>query len=114
MARILLLSVHWPARALVRAELEERGHDVIGLDDPEELAHHPAPDLLILDAAGLGLDAPALRALRARSGAPRAVLALSALDADRLAPARAAFDRTLVRPFTVGQVVAAAEEALGV
>lgn len=115
MARIVILSGEWAARALLRAELEERGHDAVGVPDLQglrELPIWPPIDLLIVDAAGLGIDAEEVRALPASCGAAHAILVLGVFDAPHLAPARPAYDHVLVRPVTIGALADAAEAVL--
>ena len=105
---VLLIQPEWPARALLKTELEEEGWDVLGADTPGlavdlATARGFRPDAVVVDTVGLSIDAVDLRGLQfARGCAPLLLLQSSQYD-----PPYAALSPTamLPRPFTIGDVV---------
>lgn len=112
---LLVMPDHWQ-RVLVRAELIERGHDVVGATSPEE-ALRVAPfdpergpvSILVLDQeVAEGEEAALLPALLARHPDARKML----LRHPTLADPAGRWDRIISRPVSVGEVAAAVEEML--
>jgi hypothetical protein len=104
---VLVVPRHWE-RALLRAELIERGHDVAalrGLGDllffrPAQAGHAPISVVLIDDKALAGRRRQLLPVVRARNPAARFVLLTGATDR----PADAGATEVLRRPMSIGQV----------
>ena len=116
-ARILLVSATWPQRALLKAQLEETGFEVIGTATPEEaldwLTDGPAFDLVILDTQHLPPDPRLLRQLGDR-GLPTIVLTgpFDRARWERVLPG-VNVRATLVRPVFIREVVRAVRDVLG-
>lgn len=116
--RILLLSRDWQTRALVLAELKERGYDVLALPGltwgiKAIVQGRVEPPLIIVDSRDDPDVTPEkVRALqRMVPNAPVVVLA-TVFDRAALDPLRREVAAFLVRPFTVGDVVATVERLL--
>jgi hypothetical protein len=106
--RVLVVSPeHW-ARALVRAELRERGYDAIGAGTIEVARRERPVDLLVLDQHALGERAQSVDELQSRLGRPATVLLALGLAE----PPQGAWARVLRRPLRIGDVVAAIETLL--
>lgn len=107
-ARVLLIQREWPARALLKAELEEAGWEVLGADTLRlaldlSAARGFRPDVFLVDAMGLSADAGDLQDLQFMRGrAPLLLLQSSQYD---LSDAALSPSAILRRPFTVGDVV---------
>lgn len=106
--RILLIQPEWPARALLKAVLEEEDCEVLGADTPRLAINLSTvrgfrPDVIVLDAVGLSADATDLQELQfLRGHAPLLLLRSSQYDPPdaELSPSA-----VLRRPFTIGDVV---------
>lgn len=117
-ARIAIVASAWLPRVLLRAELEEAGHEVTGY---ESLTDGIVPlrmglqalDLVIFDTLGADLDASRLRELRLAAGPTPVLILTGHYDAGRLDFEALGFPHRLVRPVFVGSVVEAAERLLG-
>ena len=105
---------HWP-RALLRAELIERGYDATGFVTLEEAIHRlmlpPArrPELLVLDRRDQVVD-ERMSALLSRAGVPILVVAdIAHPGGDALAPVV----EILRRPVTMGSIADAVDRLIG-
>lgn len=104
---ILVIPDQWP-RALLRAELRERGYDAVGAKDLVDALGIPASDpdrgpvrLVLLDHRVLaGPEDLLLFRLRSRHGDSPVVLLASATAA----PERGAWARVLRRPLSIGEI----------
>lgn len=113
--RVLLIQSEWPARALLKAQLEAEGCDVIGADSVGTALDFCVkrgfrPTVIVLDAVGLSSQAADLHLLpRLRSGAPLIALVSTHLDL----PLINALSPTMLlkRPFSIGDVVTAVLES---
>jgi ActR/RegA family two-component response regulator len=116
MTPLLLISGEWPLRALLRAELLERGYDVTAVDSFDEaelllLRRAVAPSRVVFDLARVDHPAAALETLRRLVGSGR-VVTLTSAGALPAAEVRAlGFAHVLARPFSVADVVAEAAKA---
>jgi len=115
MASILLIAQGWTPRVLIRAELEEEGHDVTGcltLDEGLLLLRQHASryDAVILDTLGQETSPRALARL-ASAGPPILVLT-GPYDLASIDLAGLGFRQVLVRPVFVGDVVTAVRKIL--
>jgi hypothetical protein len=114
---IVLLGPEWRERALLRAQLIEEGHDVIAIDawPIPRLYRQPGmtPRMMIVDLHGLPDPRATLDELRLVIPPDRVlvVTALGTLTADEIR--RLGF-RTIARPATIGEIVAAAASLLPV
>ena len=105
---MLLIQEEWPARALLKAELEDGGWEVLGANTLRLALHLSAarrfrPNVIVVDAVGLSADSAELEALRLLRG--RATLLL--LQSNQYDPSETtalAPSAVLRRPFTVGYV----------
>ena len=114
-----LVERDWQTRACLKAQLEEEGHNVSGLQTPRQALalvrrRILRPDLLILDLAGQPSDElPHFLDLAVLAPAA-GVIVLKAPTLAGLPEVEARAERVLVRPFTVGDVAqAVAEVAAG-
>jgi DNA-binding response OmpR family regulator len=114
---LLLLSAAWPDRALIKAQLETSGYDVVGVDSFDDAARwlrsRVPVDLLILDTRELDPDPDFLRRL---AELHRPVLLLTGIfDAPAwdLPALGVRLVGILVRPFFIGDVVEAVRKGLG-
>jgi hypothetical protein len=104
---ILAIPDQWP-RALLRAELRERGYDAVGAKDLVDALGIPASDpgrgpvrLLLVDHGALaGPEDLLLFRLSGRYGDPPVVLLASAATA----PPRGPWTRVLRRPVSIGEI----------
>ena len=111
--RALLIQSEWPARALIKAELENAGWDVLGADTVRlaldlSTARGFRPDGIVVDSVGLYADSSEINALRFLSADATLLLLESSLYLSSLASALSP-SAVLRRPFTVGDVA----DALG-
>lgn len=110
---LLVMPAQWP-RALLRAELEERGYDAIGAPDVGFALRYRAAEpgrgpvrLIVVDQDALGGDAHLLlEGLALRHGQPPLLLLAHAA---RPTPP-GAWSRVLRRPLRLGELADAAEE----
>lgn len=112
---ILLLGAEWPARALLRAQLIEDGHDVVAADAWPVARHYfrdgAKPRVLIVDLHGLPDPATVLAELPALTPPSRTLViaALGTLSADEI---RAKGFQVMSRPAAVGEIAAAVARML--
>lgn len=113
---MLLIQAEWPARALLKAEMENRGHHVLGADSVPlalELSTEWGfrPDVVIVDAQGLRASGADLERLRFLRGPASLLLVRSGQytspETGALAP-----DVELQRPVSVGQIADAVDRLL--
>lgn len=109
--RVLLIQEEWPARSLLKAELEEDGREVLGADTIATAlslatARGFRPDVIVLDTVGLSASLADVEALQFLRGSSPLILLLSTQQESPLA-VRLQPSAILHRPFTVGDVVAA-------
>ncbi len=107
-------SEHWP-RALLRAELIERGYDAVGFEAVRDVLVRLAlvrfrPELLLLVLHGQAIPERQIAALR-RTRLPIWLLASAAVVPDERLTALAS--RLLRRPLTVGSVADAVASTIG-
>jgi DNA-binding NarL/FixJ family response regulator len=110
--RLLIIGREWRPRTLVRAELQEAGHDVIAVESWDEaelllLKHAIHPEAVVFDVEGEDNAPAALRTL-VRFVPPARVVVLtqsSALPAGEVGAVGPV--TVLARPFSVGDVVEA-------
>ena len=110
MGEILLIAADWQFRALVRAQLLELGYTVRALPSLEVglaylLRGGQQPRLTVLDTQGLEIEGPMLADLRRLTGGAPLILCGGAFNRPLLAQMEAPPDRTLLRPFRVGDLV---------
>ena len=115
MAGILIVAREWTPRVLVRAQLEEEGHEVTGrltLDDGllDLRAHPRAYSAVVVDTASQDLSGQTLRRLAAAS--PPVILLTGPFDLPSVAEITELFARVLVRQVSVGDVVDAVRDVL--
>lgn len=115
---IILVEQEWPARAYLKAQLEEDGLWVVALPAPSDAIAYLerwelTPSLLILDLVGQPAeDLPHfLELLRRQPDVPLIVLKSPMVAGQPEVEARAA--RVLARPFSVDDVARAVAEVLG-
>ena len=108
--RVLLIQPEWPARALLKAELEEAGWEVLGADTPRlaidlSIARGFRPDVVVLDTVGLSADPAGLQELQFIRG--RVPLLL--LQSGQYTVPDAALSPTTIlrRPFSIADVATA-------
>lgn len=113
-ARILLIQPEWPARALLKAELEERGFDVLGADSVQfgldlSMKRGFRPDLIVVDPVGLSTGAAETEGLSFFRGRTPLLLIRSTqvgtAEAAALSPTR-----ELLRPIAVREIADAVVE----
>jgi len=112
---VLVIPEHWE-RALIRAELLERGHDAVGVPalgqliafHPERMGHGPL-GLVVVDQKTLqGKDGRLLEPFRRRHpDVP--ILLLAGQTVER---PRGPWNEVIVRPITIGEIVEKVEEAI--
>ncbi len=115
---VILVEQEWPARAYLKAQLEEDGLWVVALPAPSDAIAYLerwglTPSLLILDLARQPAeDLPRfLELLRRQPDVPVIVLKSPMVAGQPEVEARAA--RVLARPFSVDDVVRAVADVLG-
>ncbi|HEX9016548.1 MAG TPA: hypothetical protein VF960_11210 [Chloroflexota bacterium] len=104
---VLLIQAEWPARALLRAELEARGTRVFAVSNPPDALRwfsSPgfAPVVIVIDASGLQVGEELDTLLSFCRPAPL-VLIVSTQNSPPDALVRAA-SRVIARPSTVGEI----------
>ncbi|HKD40954.1 MAG TPA: hypothetical protein VKB87_11785 [Myxococcaceae bacterium] len=112
---LLVMPEHWP-RALLRAELIERGYDVVGAPDlatallarPKEKGRGPVRAILIDQDALVEPQSNLLDLLVSRYRNPRLVL----LPRTQLKTPLGAWDKIVPRPALIGQIANAVAETL--
>ncbi len=118
MARIAIVGQEWLPRALLRAELEEAGHNVAGY---ESLAEVIPPlrigllplDLLIFDSVGAYLDPNQLRELRKAAGSmPILILSGHFGDISQVDFRALGFQGVMARPVLIRSIVERTDEYL--
>ena len=107
---VFVIARDWKLRAAVRADLRELGIEALGMETPDDagraIAAGHMPSAVVLEAAALVADDPAIRKLvRAR---PHDSVA-SRTETIPLPPAAAVF----YRPVRIGEIVARVRELLG-
>jgi len=111
----VLLGAEWPSRALLRAQLIEEGFDVLATDSWASMrrALRPGlkPKLAIVDINGRADPETILQGLRGLMK-PARVLVMTALGAVPHERIESVGFRVLRRPVVVGDVVAAAAQAM--
>nr|WP_290670383.1 hypothetical protein [Ardenticatena sp.] len=116
--RILLLSRDWQTRALVLAELKERGYDVLALPGltwgiEAIVQGRVEPPLIIVDSRDdTDVTPEKVRALQRLVPNVPVVVLSTVFDRAALEPLRREVAAFLVRPSTVGDVVATVERLL--
>jgi hypothetical protein len=106
---------HWP-RALLRAELIERGYDAIGFESVDDAivrlaADRPRrPRLVVLDLAGQPVT-PGVVALLSAGGVP--VLGIAGAVEATAARETLGLTRVLRRPLSLGEIADAVDRTLG-
>lgn len=117
--QLLLLVSDWQTRTLALAELQERGYDVMALPGlrwgvKAIVQQRVEPALIVVDTKD-DSEATPDRVRRLRDMAPGApvVLIVSAYDRERFEPLRDIVAAFLVRPLTVGEIVAAIASVSG-
>ncbi len=113
--RVLLIQAEWPARALLKAELEAQGCDVLAADNIAvavrlATAHGFRPTAIVLDSAGLDAQPHDLRAVDFLRGCHPLVL-LSSSQLQNSLMAELSPTKVLRRPFSIGDVVTAVVES---
>ncbi len=113
MRRVWLIDAdHWP-RALLRAELLERGYDVIGFERVDDailrlaVERQRRPELVIIDVEGLEVSRSALRLLGAGGARLLGIVGVGCGETGRLE-----WTELLRRPVTLGQVADVVERIL--
>jgi DNA-binding response OmpR family regulator len=117
-SEIILVAREWKARALLRAQLLEEGHEVMALPTIEEAMMllcrgMVRPRLIILDTVGQSLKEPILADLQALAGDAPILVCTGPFDLARFDFKEAGLTDLLVRPFAIGDVVNAVREILG-
>ncbi len=115
LGRVLLIQAQWPARPMLKAELEQRGFDVLGADSVSlavdlSMQRGFRPQAVVLDTADLVASPEEIERLRFLAGGVPLVLVRSpqytSPEYERLGPAR-----ELMRPVTVGEIADAVASA---
>ena len=114
--RVLLVEDDRALRQTLAEALSVEGHTVLtaaSLAEARALAAHGAPDLVLLDL-GLpdGDGAALLDSLRGRSAVPVLVISAREADAQKIALLDAGADDYLVKPFSIGELLARMRVAL--
>jgi len=109
-----LIQPEWPARALLMAEMENRGHEVLAADSvtmARDLCTRRGfrPELLVVDMVGLSLEEADARTLSFLRGQAPLLMIGSSQYGDPMVTALAP-SRQLVRPLTVGEIADAAAD----
>ncbi|MFQ6059290.1 MAG: hypothetical protein ACE5MB_10490 [Anaerolineae bacterium] len=115
MAYIVLIEQDWTTQALIKAQLEEEGNEVLaveGLGEARALLRRPRPDLIILDTIGQGCSKQNLDDLRQAAGGVPIVLCTGPYDRARLDLEARDFAALLIRPFTIGELAERVQEVL--
>ena len=107
----LVIGPEWPLRALLRAELLERGYDVFAVDRWPVDAHAETSRAVIIDLHGLDDPRGVLTAL-GQAVPPQRVLAVTALATLAADDVRGMGFHVIARPARVEEIVAAAIQVL--
>ncbi len=115
--KILLAGGDFRPRALILAQLQEERYDVTAVDtwdEAELLLRKRAvrPDAVVFDVEGQGHAEAALATLARLVRPSRAVVLTSSSGVPPVDARSHGFDRVLVRPYSVGDVVRAVAAAL--
>jgi DNA-binding response OmpR family regulator len=115
--RILIISTQVLFRALVGAELMERGHEVEGVDALRDAPGPRAavgrwPDLVILEAHGQTLDRSSLEALRGLCKETIVLVCAGPYDMAGAELAGVGVEHIAGKPLTVGELVERATSLL--
>ena len=107
---VILVMGKWQERALVSAQLQEEGYEVLSFPDFETgtafLCQTPSlPDGVILDFKGMKASAEELRAFRLLLGNTPLVLCTAPYSRNREAEEALNPAEILIRPFTVKELV---------
>ena len=112
---IVLLAAQWPERALIRAQLIERGFEVWATDDWDSLRRRLSPRWMprvaIVDLKDLPNPERVTRELSTLVGRPRLIVLTASGTMRTVDIERSAF-RVLNRPIDVGRIVDAATAAM--
>jgi CheY-like chemotaxis protein len=108
----------WVSLALTKAQLEEEGYQVTGMESLEQalsLLPHLArnPDLIVLDTREQNLDSRAFEQLRRVSQRIPVVFCAGPFDLAQLNLRRQGFGHILTKPFSVGELVNKVKELTG-
>lgn len=117
MARVLVAEDEPAVRAFVVRALEHAGHDVTAVDDGQQALEKLAAarfDLLVTDIVMPNLDGIALALKASRDWPQMAILLMTGFPAERQRAfnLEALIDRVILKPFSLDQLLAAAEAAL--
>jgi len=115
MSRILIIALEQNTRALLMAELQERGHQVattaeLGATIPFLARRKTTFDAIVLDTQGQGVNDVNLVALRRSAGTTPILICTGAADSRRNDYASLGIDRVLVRPLFIGEIAEAVGE----
>ncbi|RME50848.1 MAG: hypothetical protein D6790_20700 [Caldilineae bacterium] len=116
--RLLLLAADWQTRALTLAELKERGHQVLALPGlrwglKALLQGRVDPPLVFVDTKDDDFVSPEeIHHLRELLPDVPIVLLTGVFERETYAAIQEDVDAFLVRPITIGEIVAAIEEKL--
>lgn len=118
MAEILLISHQWHPRALVKAQLEEEGHQVTGVALLAEAMGRLTPgrarfDLVILDTLGQPCDEGSLARLREAAAGTPIIICTGPYDLAQADFGALGFRHMLVRPFFIGDLVRLVAQVFG-
>lgn len=117
MAYILLIEKKWVTQALIKAQLEEAGDEVLAVQGLEGAlillrAGWRKPDLIIFDTFGQGCDDQALDDLCETAGDIPIILCTGPYDKAHLTLETRGFAALLIRPFTIGELAERVQEVL--
>lgn len=117
MGEILLIAADWQLRALVRAQLLEEGYSVRATTSLVPALGHlvhsgQKPAVTIVDVQGLAVQASSLLHLWQRTGQAPLILCGGAWDRESLAQEGLPPAHVLLRPFSIGELVAQAQRVL--
>ena len=107
----LVIGPEWPLRALLRAELLERGYDVFAVDRWPVDAHAETSRAVIIDLHGLDDPRGVLTAL-GQAVPPQRVLVVTALGTLPADDVRGMGFHVVARPARVDEIVAAATRVM--
>lgn len=118
MAEILLISHEWQTRALVKAQLEEEGHQVTGVallaEAVGRLTQGQASfGLVILDTLGQPCDEGSLARLREAAASASIIVLTGPYDLAQGDFGALDFQHMLVRPFFIGDLVRLVAQVFG-
>lgn len=113
---ILIISVNLLFRALVGAELMEKGYDVEGVDaliDTRERTRSKMPKLILVEAQGQNFDPPSLATLQELGKKSIVFVCAGAYDMSQVNFARFGVEHIATKPLTVGEIVAEVVKLVG-